>query len=158
MTETSKYKVFDGTSFDIETPEDVCRILNQYRQSRERLRIFNGSNGKMWLEENHVIGIIGRSTGTYKIPLLIANSRSMGGGAVLDHCIVRTQDAKTKRVLYKKPGYSLPEFEIVPSQFASDPNTYPYQVFANKEHAASFKTRIQAENYIAFMRGERMRK
>lgn len=35
-----------------------------------------------------MFGTVGRSTGKVKIPLLVHNSRSMGGGGILTHCII----------------------------------------------------------------------
>ena len=38
-----------------------------------------------WLEEFESYGYIGRSMGPIKVPLLVANTRSLGGGSILDH-------------------------------------------------------------------------
>ena len=104
-----EYKVFNGISFDKSTPDQVCRILANYCGDRsQRVRVFYGDTktGKDWFEFYDVIGYIGRSTGTVKIPLLIHSSRSLGGVAILDHCIVKiTID---KREVYKHPNYYAP--------------------------------------------------
>lgn len=104
-----EYKVFNGISFDKSTPDQVCRILANYCGDRsQRVRVFYGdtTTGKDWFECYDTIGYIGRSTGTVKIPLLIATSRSLGGGAILDHCIVKiTID---KQTVYKHPNYHAP--------------------------------------------------
>jgi hypothetical protein len=103
------YKVIDGISFHLETPDKVCRILANYCGSRNtRLRIFLGdrNTGKDWFEAWDTVGYIGRSTGNIKIPLMISRKDSMGGGAILDHCIVKiTIDKKT---VYKHPNYHCP--------------------------------------------------
>ena len=61
--------------------------------------------GQSWRETFDIRGSIGRSTGSIKIPLLIKTSRSLGGGAVLDHCLVKITDANTKKILYIHPNY-----------------------------------------------------
>ncbi len=104
-----EYKVFNGISFDKSTPDQVCRILANYCGNRsQRVRIFLGdtTTGKDWCEVYDTIGYIGRSTGTVKIPLLVHSSRSLGGGAILDHCIVKiTID---KRTVYQHQNYHCP--------------------------------------------------
>lgn len=107
--DTKQYKVVNGTSFHTETPDAVCNILARYCGNwNQRVRIFLGDTktGKDWFESYDTIGYIGRSCGTVKIPLLIRNTRSMGGGAILDHCIVKiTVDKKT---VYQHPNYHCP--------------------------------------------------
>ena len=103
------YKVVNGISFDQKTPDKVCNILANYCGNRsQRVRIFLGdtTTGKDWCEVYDTIGYIGRSTGTVKIPLIVATARSLGGGAILDHCIVKiTID---KRTVYQHPNYHCP--------------------------------------------------
>lgn len=103
------YKVVDGISFHPETPDKVCRILANYCGDRnQRVRIFLGDNetGKDWLEVWKTIGYIGRSTGIHKIPLMILRKDSLGGGAILDDCIVKiTVD---KQIVYQHPNYHCP--------------------------------------------------
>ena len=107
--DTKKYKVVNGISFLTETPDAVCNILARYCGNRnQRVRIFLGDTktGKDWFESYDTIGYIGRSCGTVKIPLLIHNTRSMGGSAILEHCIVKiTVDKKT---VYQHPNYHCP--------------------------------------------------
>lgn len=147
-----------GTSFHCETPNAVREILDANRRDN-RLRFFYGKDGKIWNEEYDVIGYVGRSSGRCKVPLVIANSRSYGGGALLDHCVVRIQDVQTKRVLYQADGYTLPTFEIRPADSDLQEKGYSASVFdAEGSNCANFKTHKQASNWIAFMRGERMAK
>ena len=103
-------KVINGTTFHVETPIEVCNILNDAITSRhsKRIRIFLGDKetGKDWNEFHDTIGYVGRSTGSSKIPLMIHNTRSTGGGAILDDCIVKiTADKKT---IYQHPKYHCP--------------------------------------------------
>ena len=106
IMEKKEYKIIDNTYYHKETPERVVRNLEASRKHGMRLVIFygDGTTGKAWgdIEE----GRIGRSTGTVKIPLVISNSRSTGGGGVLDHCIVKILQAARKAVLYQHPQYN----------------------------------------------------
>lgn len=88
--------IANGTTYNDATAQDVINALETARQTRSRIRVFYGDvqTGKSWDEYNDVMGTVGRSTGTVKIPLLIHNTRSSGGCGILDHCIIRiTQDS-----------------------------------------------------------------
>ena len=80
------YKHINGTSYRNETPDEVIRVLESARQNRTRLHISLGetASGRDWLEEFETHGYVGRSMGPVKVPLLVANTRSLGGGAILD--------------------------------------------------------------------------
>lgn len=140
-----KYKQIGGMSFDIRTPDTVCNILAQYAGRRDvRLRLYYGDTetGRCWMEEYDTIGYIGRSTGQIKIPLLIKNSRSLGGGAILDHCIIKITVDGVK--LYEHPLFNMPVVTV-----------NDHQVLVDGEIYANCKTKKQAERLAAFMRGER---
>lgn len=55
-------------------------------------------------ETYNTCGYIGRSTGNHKIPLLVNNSRSHGGGALTDS-IVKISLAKGGKVLWQHKTY-----------------------------------------------------
>lgn len=137
------------------TPSRVATLLNNLSMSQQRIRLVYGdtTTGKDWLEECDVIGNIGRSTGEKQIPLLIKNSRSTGGGSILDHCILKIVDVKSKRVLYQHEKYITPKFEII---FLAI--TGQYSVTVEGKAQANFKTEKQAQNYIDFMLCKRMSK
>lgn len=106
------YKVIDGTSFHSQTTDKVCEILNRCMKDRTRIKIDLGHTepdheklGHSWGEIYDVTGYVGRSGGSIKIPLLVYNSRSMGGGGILDHCIVQIKESKGGRVLYQHEKY-----------------------------------------------------
>lgn len=144
-----------GTYFDPGTPSQVKQILEDYRRSRARLRICLGDaqTGADWLDEHHVVGHIGRSDGSLKVPLMLASRRADGGPAILTACIVRMLDAKSRRELYRHPGYEIPVLSI---ERHMDPK-YPVAVFHAGKLQAAFKSEARASAYIAFLRGERMR-
>lgn len=145
-----KYKIIDGTAFSVKTPDRVCQLLNYYRNYGTRIRVFYGDTktGRDWLEEYYTIGRVGRSTGQYKIPLLINNSRSWGGLGLLDDCIVRiTVD---KKDVYRHPKYHQGRFTIGKSPYPE----VPWGVFVSGKNYANFKTKEKAEKWVRFMKGE----
>ena len=101
------YNVVNGTSYDARTPNEIISVLEQARLTRTRLLFDWGdqNSGKSWGEVYDIRGYVGRSTGSVKIPLLIKTSRSLGGGAILDHCIVKISESKGGKVLYKHANY-----------------------------------------------------
>lgn len=158
-----KYKIYNGTSYGVDTPEAVCRVLDHaltthQRGTGQRLRLFYGAEGRYWAEENDVIGYVGRSTGTVKIPLLIVNARSRGGGAILDDCIVRIQDTATGAVLYQAEGYKFPEYSIHSATDDLVARGYRWSVDDGGGICANFKTHGEATNYTLFMTGARFSK
>ena len=110
------YKTINGTSYDTRTSLEVIQVLESSRTNRRRLHISLGDQetGKDWLEEFETHGYVGRSMGPVKVPLLIANRRSLGGGAIFDHCIVRIRESAGGRVLYQHPTYNHGLIEIRP--------------------------------------------
>lgn len=153
--ENIKYKVVNGTSYHENTPEAVINVLERAMRTKERVRIFYGdtTTGRDWMEIYDTIGTIGRSCGQIKIPLLIKNSRSYGGGAILDHCIVKiTID---KKVVYQNPKYYLPIMEIKEASDTLKADGYFYSVFADGLNTYNCKTLKQAENEVAFHKGLR---
>ena len=109
-----EFQVVNGTSYDVRTPVEVINVLEKARTNRTRLHISLGDavTGRDWLEEFECFGFIGRSTGPVKVPLILPLSRSIGGGAILDHCIVRIRHSSGGRVLYQHPKYHHGKIEV----------------------------------------------
>lgn len=147
---TTAVQIFNNTTYHSETPAAVVQILENKRQSGERIRIFYGDRqtGKDWKEEWETIGSIGRSTGSQKIPLLIKTSRSLGGGSISDHCIVKIQSNRT--TLYSHPTYHLGEMGVTETPEAE----YKYHVFFDGTERAAFKTEPKMQRYIDFITGK----
>ncbi len=104
---SEKYKVVNGTSYHIGTSDEIIKILERMREQHVRLLLDYGDTetGQSWGEVHDVAGYIGRSLGPTKIPLLIYNERSQGGGGILDDCIVQILTSRDRRVIYKHPTY-----------------------------------------------------
>lgn len=143
--------------FHPETNESVrCALLTAYRnRTRGRIRIWYGdvASGKSWLEEYDVLGTVGRSMGQFKVPLLIANSRSSGGGAILDHRIVRVNWVNGN-TLFKHPQFS----HGTEGAKIRNYNGKSAVVLSTGEVHATFSTSVKAERWLSFMRGERYSK
>lgn len=137
-----KYKEVNGTSYHEETPEQIVSVLESCRTNNRRIRLFYGDtkSGLVWPEECDVIGTLGRSTGRYKVPLLLKTERSTGGGAILDHCIVGIKFGNV--YLYKHPSFNTGRWEC-----------QGLSVLHNGNLHATFKTEERAAKYCAFMKG-----
>ncbi len=103
------YKVSSSdTYYNEETSDEMIHILENIKNNRTRVRFHWGNveTGEDWGDIYDVAGTIGRSCGTVKIPLLIHNARSMGGGGILTHCIVKiTQSRDKSNVIYQHQNY-----------------------------------------------------
>jgi hypothetical protein len=100
-----QYKVANGTHYHLDTPDELVAILENARLNGTRLRLHYGdtATGQDWGDIHDVLGTLGRSCGPVKAPILLANSRSSGGGAILDHCIVKL--SAKRDTLYQLPNY-----------------------------------------------------
>jgi hypothetical protein len=148
-------QIVNGTTYHDKTPMEVIKILEynrqHYRVNRLRLSFGDAKTGRDWLEEGDVEGYVGRSTGTTKVPLLIANSRSMGGGAILDHCIVRIKTTAGGTVLWQHPKYNRPTFTIhdIKEKVKYAPfGTLTVMIKADGERHAAFRTMAEARRWL----------
>lgn len=139
--------------YEPDTPPQVRRILENARVSGIRVRVFYGDaeTGRDWLEEWNTLGRVSSTMGPIRSPILVCNSRSMGGMSILSANIVKITIDKV--VQYQHPKYHLPEFMVEPS----DIGDYYENVLADGKIHARFKKPRQAQNWIKFMRGERNR-
>lgn len=140
-----------GLWFHSDTPGAVKRILRCAYKENETIRLFYGNTitGADWLEEHDVIGRVGRSTGTLKIPLLIQNN-DLGGGSILDHCIVKIVNATSGDLLYQHHNYHRGMFTPV----ECDEHDYDAAVLVDGKIHARFHTMDDAYHWMAFMVGK----
>lgn len=117
MLTAAEYTIVNGTYYDPETSDEIIRVLERARQNHTRIRLYLGDvqTGRSWLEENDVEGCVGRSMGPVKIALLVHNRRSLGGGGILTHCVVKVRETNGGRVLYQHPFFHTGEMKIHPS-------------------------------------------
>jgi hypothetical protein len=157
-----RYKRYAGIYFHADTPPEVVQALNTARLARTRLRLHFGDTvtGRDWLEEHDLEGTIGNSTGPLKVPLLVPTSRSHGGPALLDHCIVQIKETRSGRVLYRHPNYhtgTLAVREIGPNETCGTENLralgYTVAVDMDGTNHANFRSRKAAERFVRRMTG-----
>ena len=88
--------------YNSKTPDKLCRKLDYLFIKRTRIILNYGNvdTGESWGEIHDITGTIGRSTGVIKIPLLIYNSASYGGGAINDSNIIEIKESAGKKVMY----------------------------------------------------------
>ena len=139
------------TYFDPGTDPQAAAVLESRRQTGDKVRLVMGNTvtGEPWLDEFDVVGKIGRSSGSLKVPLLIEDGKS-GGGAILTAYVLTMIDWKSGRTLYRHPTYREPDLGLRPS----DNPGHPWAVIHRNEVIAQFKDMGKACAYIAFMRGE----
>lgn len=137
------------------TPDEVKRILCELCHTDKRVRLFLGepTTGEVWPEEYDVLGRIGCSMGPVKVPILLRNSRSMAGGAILTHCILGI-DQRPGQAWYRSPTFTLGTWTIQLSKVKQA----PWAVLKDGKDQAHFKTEEQAERYRLFIQGRRWAK
>lgn len=98
------YKIVNGTYYNEDTPDKVIAILENSRLTKKRILIVYGDvkKGTVWDRGTPERGHVGRSTGNIKIPLLIRTSRSLGGTALLDNCIIKILESRGGALLYER--------------------------------------------------------
>lgn len=158
------------TWFDARTPEKVRKVLERYRKSGARVRVFYGDEktGRDWMEEFDMVGTIGRSMGPMRSPLLIPDNED-GGPALLTQCIVRMVDVETGKEVYKHEKYHLPKMELreLTTESIKDQDGektlksmgYTHGVWVEDKDGkpcnhANFKSLGKAAHWMAFMAGE----
>jgi len=142
------YKVYQSISFSEGTPKEVMDILINCRTFKTRLKFTYGDNetGRNWNEENDTTGYVGLSTGFNRVPLLIANSRSDGGGTILTDRIIRIQESNGGRVLYQASNFQAGTYEIVESDLKD--MGYTHNMLINGELYSRHKTLVSAERLV----------
>jgi len=137
-----EYQEYNGICYHPETPEKLVKVIDGCLNGRNSIRVYLGDvkTGKCWNEEHDVRGRVGRSMGSYKIPLL-CHPLSYGGGSLLDHCILKIVDIKSKRVLYQAANFIQPEVTIKRRPLNID----KWQVLIDGKLYAHCKTERQAK-------------
>jgi len=149
-----EYQIVNGTYYSKGTPDSVIAILESARCSYQRLRLFYGdpTTGRDWMDEHDTTGQIGRSMGPRKIPLLLRNNRSTGGGALLDDRVIKITSAG--RTCYQHPQYQVPVLVVV---CRKDYGVGPADVYRDRELVATFPSFTIADKWAQYMEGKRNR-
>lgn len=143
--------------FEENTCDKVKKALIDCYHSKSRIRIWYGDTdtGVPWLDEYDIIGTVGRSGGQVKIPLLLKNARSSGGGGILTNRIIRIDIISSKHTIYEHPLFCVPKLEVYPNLDDETKVPYPFIVLKYGTIQARFKTDKKAYKYIDFMNGKR---
>ena len=113
ITDSAEHKYLKtglDTCYTADTKPAMIELLESLIATQTRCRFHWGEvsgdkAGLDWGDCHDVEGRIGRSTGNIKIPLLIYNRRSSGGGALLTANIVKITATQGGRVIYEHPNY-----------------------------------------------------
>ena len=136
-------KIVNGIQFDANTPDRVVDILLKYMGNRDqRIRVFYGDakTGRDWCEELYTMGYVSKSGGRTPVPLLINNSRSMGGDAISTSSIVRI--TVNRRDVYRHPKYKC------------DVVVKGKEIYINGQVGWVCPSHEKAEKGAAFLRGD----
>lgn len=148
-----EYQIVSGTYFDVRTPIEVINVLEKARLNRTRLHISLGDavTGRDWLEEYGCFGFVGRSMGPSKVPLILPLSRSIGGAAILDHCIVRIRLSSGGKVLWSHPKYHHGTIEVSQKEqpvTLDDGRSLLIDVLRDGQVQAAFESVAKAMRYV----------
>lgn len=90
--------------FSNKTPQKLANLIVQIIESGQRIVFDYGdiATGKSWNETFDISGYIGLSKGHYNLkwPILLNNTRSIGGGTILTDCVLSVKESKGKKTLY----------------------------------------------------------
>ncbi len=143
-----RYRVLDGTYYHRETTDELIRIFHKLWKSKVGFRVHFGDSvtGRDWLEENDVYGVLSRSQGPVKAPLLIVPGEA-GGPALSTQSVVRIR--RGGKDIYRHPKYNIPaaSLQLATDKRATD-NGYRFVVRAGRVEQANFKTLPEALGYI----------
>lgn len=143
-------RLASGTCYHADTAEPVVEILETVRQNQRKVRLFYGDTqtGQSWFEEHDVVGMIGRSMGPIKVPLLVPPG-DIGGPALLDQCIIRIDTPR--KVLFQHEQFRIGEFTLIRGEL----KRLPWEVLIDQSVHARFQEKSAAQCYMDFLQGKR---
>ncbi len=144
-------KIINGTHYDERTPDAVIRVLERARQDGMIVRLHYGDaeTGRDRLEEHYVIGTVGRSGGTVKVPLLVPHGHN-GGDAIRAQDIVKIRSG-SGRVLYQHPNYHHGDVSLHPIKMRVDGRSYRGEVRVDGRTHARFDGLESARRWVRKM-------
>jgi hypothetical protein len=169
LTKFGQHSASNRTWFTPGTDAKVQKVLSKARDNSALIRIFYGNviTGHDWCEEESTVGFVGRSTGVFKVPLLLEAYQTSPttiesasyGDSILTHCIVRIIDVSSQEELFRTTNYRTPEFKIV----RTTPDLCKLSLFFGVDRLdtddkrpcrlANVKSEYEAQRYVAFMQG-----
>jgi len=146
----TNYQLIDGgkdkpIAYREKTPKEVISVLERCRKNRTRIKVNLGDilTGKSWNEENMTFGYIGLSRGKDAyFPILVNNSRSMGGSLLMDDNILQIKESKGSRIIYQSKNF-IPS--IIEIKNGSDIPEYTHEVWVNNKLYSRHKSLKSAE-------------
>lgn len=141
------------TYFDPGTDQKVQAVLEKYRQSQLMIRLFYGdpSTGRDSCEEWDVVGQVGRSGGSMKVPLLLVDGEHYGSPISSDR-LLRIMDVQLNVDVYRHKLYKVPDIQIVPLVDLSLPE-YKWAGHRDGVLCARFRSTYEAAEWQEFMTG-----
>jgi hypothetical protein len=143
------------TFFEIGTRQEVADVLKKYMQkNNEMLRIMVGDpeTGVDSCSEFEVVGFIGRSGGSMKVPLIIEPGED-GGGPIQTSRVLRILRARDGKELYRHPKYQVPNITVTPHISQEKDGSYTWAGFHDGELVARFKKGSEATEWAEFLMG-----
>ncbi|MDR0478776.1 MAG: hypothetical protein LBH31_03000 [Burkholderiaceae bacterium] len=139
------------TYFEAGTDPKAARTLERCRKDGSKVRLITGNpdTGETWLDEFDMLGQIGRSMGTLKVPLLIEPGAD-GGGAILTACLLAIIEWASGKYLFRHVNFRQPDLSIRRTQ----DQKHPWEVLRAEQVVARFGDIGKAGAWVAFMRGE----
>lgn len=146
---STTYQLIEGgkdkpIAYHLETDKRVISAIESARKNRQRIKVYLGDTktGKCWNEENDVFGYVGLSKGRDAYyPILVAKANSLGGGVLLDHCIIKIRESKGGRILYQSENFQQPNITIRENY---PEENYPYSLLIDGNLYSNHKTERQA--------------
>ncbi len=139
--------------------EDFIKMFSKcIHNGRYRLWYGDRQTGESWNATYDVIGEIGRTGGTFRIPILLAKSTSYGGVALLLGSIVRIDRISDRKTVWRHENFHVDKMEIFYNEKCED---YSFEVRSYKDESRDFsvlfraKTVDKAQRYIDFQTGKR---
>lgn len=145
-----------GTHFHPETPLALTRLIDRMIRSGSRVRIFLGDvkTGKSWHDEYDVSGVLSRSMGPCKVPILVAPG-ARGGAALLDHCIIGMIQGAGNWI-WRHPKLDLGSWSVKETCVEIEGKTYRAETHCDGKLYGRHRSLLSAQRLTRFMTGERM--
>lgn len=149
----SESPLSNQTFFEFGTDPTVKKVIENLMHKDEMIRLMVGDpeTGVDSCSEFEVVGFVGRSCGSMKVPLISEPGENFGGPISTSRVlrILRVRDGKE---LYRHPKYQTPNVSVKPEIYEKD-RSYTWAGFHNGELVARFKKPYDAAEWAEFITG-----